>query len=58
MAGTTFDVGASQLIVDGIIKIKQGVEITSVNPHSLSFADNTELPADEIVFAIGYSNMR
>jgi hypothetical protein len=56
--GYYIDVGASQLIVDGKIKMKQGVEITSVNDHSLSFADETELPADEIVFATGYSNMR
>jgi hypothetical protein len=56
--GYYIDVGASQLIVDGKIKIKQGQEITSVNEHSLTFADGTELGADEIVFATGYSNMR
>lgn len=56
--GYYIDVGASQLIVDGKIKMKQGVEITSVKPHGISFADGTELPADEIVFATGYSNMR
>jgi hypothetical protein len=56
--GYYIDVGASQLIVDGKIKMKQGVEITSVNAHSLSFADGTELEGDEIVFATGYSNMR
>ena len=56
--GYYIDVGASKLIADGKIKVKQGVEITSVNSHSLSFADGTELPADEIVFATGYSNMR
>ena len=56
--GYYIDVGASQLIVDGKIKMKQGVAITSVNAHSLSFADGTTLPADEIVFATGYSNMR
>ncbi len=56
--GYYIDVGASQLIVDGKIKIKQGVEISSVNAHSVSFVDGNELPADEIVFATGYSNMR
>lgn len=56
--GYYIDVGASQLIVEGKIKMKQGVEITSVRPHGISFADGTELPADEIVFATGYSNMR
>jgi hypothetical protein len=56
--GYYIDVGASQLIVDGKIKMKQGVEITSVNAHSLTFADGTELLANEIIFATGYSNMR
>lgn len=56
--GYYIDVGASQLIVDGKIKVKQGTEITSVNARSLSFADGTELPADEIVFATGYASMR
>ncbi len=56
--GYYIDVGASSLIADGKIHIKQGQEIESVNKHSLTFADGTELPADEIVFATGYSNMR
>jgi len=56
--GYYIDVGASQLIADGKIHIKQGQEITSVNPHSITFADGVELPADEIVFATGYQNMR
>jgi hypothetical protein len=56
--GYYIDVGCSQLIVDGKIKVKQGQKITSVNPHSISFADGSELEADEIVFATGYSNMR
>lgn len=56
--GYYIDVGASQLIIDGKIKIKQGVEVTSVNARSLSLADGTELPADEIVLATGYSSMR
>ena len=56
--GYYIDVGASQLIVDRKIKVKQGQEITEVKPHGLSFADGTELEADEIVFATGYQNMR
>ncbi|KAK0103525.1 hypothetical protein ONS95_005546 [Cadophora gregata] len=56
--GYYIDVGASQLIIDGKIKIKQGQEITGVLAHGLKFADGTELPADEIVFATGYKNMR
>ncbi len=56
--GYYIDVGASQLIVDGKIKIKQGQEIEEVLPNGLRFADGTELEADEIIFATGYQNMR
>ncbi|KAJ5675953.1 hypothetical protein N7462_008850 [Penicillium macrosclerotiorum] len=56
--GYYIDVGASQLIVDGKIKVKQGQEISEVLPHGLRFADGSELEADEIVFATGYQNMR
>lgn len=56
--GYYIDVGASQLIVDGKIKIKQGQEITEVLPNGLKFADGSSLEADEIVLATGYENMR
>ena len=56
--GYYIDVGASQLIIDGKIKMKQGQEIAEVKPHGLLFADGSELEADEIVFATGYQNMR
>ncbi|KAL8816309.1 MAG: hypothetical protein Q9223_004658 [Gallowayella weberi] len=56
--GYYIDVGCSQLIADGKIKIKQGQEIAQVKEHSLTFGDGSELEADEIVFATGYQNMR
>lgn len=56
--GYYIDVGPSQLIIDGKIKVKQGQEIAEVKPHGLLFADGTELDADEIVFTTGYGNMR
>ncbi|RMZ89035.1 hypothetical protein DV736_g3731, partial [Chaetothyriales sp. CBS 134916] len=56
--GYYIDVGASKLIGDGKIKIKQGQEIDRVLPHGLRFADGSELEADEIIFATGYQNMR
>ncbi|PWY93439.1 flavin-binding monooxygenase-like protein [Aspergillus sclerotioniger CBS 115572] len=55
--GYYIDVGASQLIVDGKVKVKQGQEITEILPHGLRFADGTELEADEIILATGYQNM-
>ncbi|KAJ4368433.1 hypothetical protein N0V83_006790 [Neocucurbitaria cava] len=56
--GYYIDVGASQLIVDKKIKVKQGQEIEQILPNGIKFADGTELEADEIVFATGYQNMR
>lgn len=56
--GYYIDVGCSQLIIDGKIKVKQGSEISEVKEHGLLFEDGTELEADEIVFATGYQNMR
>ncbi|KAL4875133.1 hypothetical protein BJY04DRAFT_232898 [Aspergillus karnatakaensis] len=56
--GYYIDVGASQLIVDGKIKIKQGVEISEILAHGIKFADGSQLEADEIVLATGYQNMR
>ncbi|KAK6206873.1 flavin-binding monooxygenase-like protein [Colletotrichum tabaci] len=56
--GYYIDVGCSQLIIDGAIKIKGGQEIAEVLPGGLRFADGTELEADEVVFATGYQNMR
>ncbi|KAL5333980.1 hypothetical protein BJX70DRAFT_379440 [Aspergillus crustosus] len=56
--GYYIDVGASQLIIDGKIKIKQGVEISAILPNGIKFADGTSLEADEIVLATGYQNMR
>lgn len=56
--GYYIDVGTSQLIADKKIKVKQGHEIKAVTAHGLVLADDSELEADEIVFATGYQNMR
>ncbi|KAH6891483.1 hypothetical protein B0T10DRAFT_402666 [Thelonectria olida] len=56
--GYYINVGASELIADGKIKVKQGQEIDQILPHGIRFADGSELEADEIVFATGYQNMR
>lgn len=56
--GYYIDVGASQLIIDGMIKVAQGKEVAEVLPRGLKLADGSELEADEIVFATGYQNMR
>lgn len=56
--GYYINIGASQLITDGKIKIKQGVEIDKVLPHGLQSSDGSDLQADGIIFATGYQNMR
>ncbi|KAF7562243.1 hypothetical protein G7046_g1898 [Stylonectria norvegica] len=56
--GYYINIGASELIAAGKIKVKQGQEIDEVLPNGLRFADGSELEADEIVFATGYQNMR
>ena len=55
--GYYIDVGASKLVVEGKIKIKQGSGVKAVKPHHVLLEDGSELKADEIVFATGYQNM-
>jgi putative flavoprotein involved in K+ transport len=56
--GYYIDVGASRLIADGKIKIKQGVEIERFTTDGVVFSDGTSLNADVVVLATGYQNMR
>ena len=56
-SGYYIDVGAADLIAEGEIKVKSGVAISEIKEHSVFFADGTELPADLIVFAIGFESM-
>ncbi|PPQ68535.1 hypothetical protein CVT25_005457 [Psilocybe cyanescens] len=51
--GHYFDVGASQLIVDGDIKIKNDSAILEFEEHGLTFADGSHLEADAIICATG-----
>jgi len=56
-SGYYIDVGASDLIADGKIKLKSGVTVERIKPQSVVFSDGSELPADLIVYATGYSSM-
>ncbi len=56
-SGYYIDVGASELIADGSIKLKSRVDVVEIKPHALVFSDGTELPADLIVYATGYGSM-
>ena len=56
-SGYYIDVGASELVANGSVKLKSGVTIERINPHSVTLSDGTELPADLIVYATGYGSM-
>ncbi|KAI1383397.1 FAD/NAD(P)-binding domain-containing protein [Hypoxylon trugodes] len=56
--GYYIDVGASQPIIEGAIKVKHGVGVSEILPHGVKLEDGTELEADEIVCATGYQNMK
>ncbi len=56
-SGYYIDVGASELIADGRIKLKSGIEIERLTEDSVVLNDGTELKADLVVYATGYGSM-
>ena len=56
-SGYYIDVGASELVANGSVKLKSGVSIERINAHSVTLNDGTELPADLLVYATGYGSM-
>ena len=56
-SGYYIDVGASELVADGSIKLKSGVDVAEIKQHSVVFNDGSELAADLIVYATGYGSM-
>jgi hypothetical protein len=57
--GYYLDVGCSQLIIDGKIKMEQSPNgISGFTEGGLVLADGRELEADVVVLATGYDNMR
>ncbi|WP_417725537.1 NAD(P)-binding domain-containing protein [Salipiger sp.] len=55
-SGYYIDVGASQLIIDGEVKLKRG-QVVSVDETGVNLDDGTHLDADLIVYATGYNSM-
>jgi len=51
--GYYLDTGASKLIADGMIKLKNGSPLVRFSETGLVFEDGSELPADVVVFATG-----
>jgi putative flavoprotein involved in K+ transport len=56
-SGYYIDVGASELVANGSIKLRSGVEVTEIKPRSVVLADGSELEADLLVYATGYGPM-
>jgi putative flavoprotein involved in K+ transport len=56
-SGYYIDVGASQLIIDGEIKLRSRVEIERLTERSVVLSDGSELPADLVVYATGFGSM-
>ncbi|ETW79334.1 hypothetical protein HETIRDRAFT_50006 [Heterobasidion irregulare TC 32-1] len=56
--GFYMNVGTSQLIADGRIKLKHGSAISRFSSNGLYFEDGTHLDAEVVIFATGYGDAR
>ena len=56
-SGYYIDVGASELVANGSIKLKSHNNLEQINANSVTLSDGTELPADLLVYATGYGSM-
>ena len=56
-SGYYIDVGAAELVADGKIKLKSGVDVVELKEHSVVLSDGSELEADLVVYATGYGSM-
>ena len=55
-SGYYIDIGASQLIIDGKIKLASG-QVERLTENTVILDNGTEIPADVIVYATGYGSM-
>ncbi len=56
-SGYYIDVGASELIADGRVKLASGVGIASLQENAVVLTDGRVLPADLVVYATGFGSM-
>ncbi|MFK7854572.1 MAG: NAD(P)/FAD-dependent oxidoreductase [Granulosicoccus sp.] len=56
-SGYYIDVGASELVANGQIKLKSGVAVADFKDNTVVFDDGSELEADLLVLATGYQSM-
>jgi putative flavoprotein involved in K+ transport len=55
-SGYYIDVGASELVADGRVKLQAG-QVERLTEDAVVMEDGTELPADLVVYATGYGSM-
>ena len=56
-SGYYIDVGASEMVADGRIKLRSGVDVAEITENAVRLNDGSALPADLIVYATGYGSM-
>ena len=56
-SGYYIDVGASEMVADGRIKLRSGVDVAEITENAVRLGDGSELPAELIVYATGYGSM-
>ena len=56
-SGYYLDVGCSELIASGQVKVRSSVELEHIKENSVVLTDGSELPADLIIYATGYLPM-
>jgi putative flavoprotein involved in K+ transport len=56
-SGYYIDVGCSQLIIDGEIKVKSGVDIERLTEGGIRFVDGTEIEAEVVIQATGFQSL-
>ncbi|HWO61711.1 MAG TPA: NAD(P)/FAD-dependent oxidoreductase [Umezawaea sp.] len=56
-SGYYIDVGASDLVANGDVKLRSGVDVVRLTEDGVVLSTGEELPADLVVYATGYGSM-
>ena len=56
-SGYYIDVGASELVANGAIKLESGVDVERLTENAVVLSNGKTLPADLVVYATGYGSM-
>jgi putative flavoprotein involved in K+ transport len=56
-SGYYIDVGASELIIDGKIKLESGTEVEGLSADGVILSHGRELPADVVIMCTGFHSM-